>query len=293
MPADAIALPIAIASGVIPGDLTAPAMRAALVLIGRADASGNFDILKPDLERLTDLRLDNADRFLNRLRDSQFETADGMAPAFAEIVYIAGIKGRLAGVIRGQLSAALIDSISSPVHAGRTVTLAFDELRRLRTTPGILLLLWLSTRRGDDELRIRMTDRDALQVFGPYVARAAITRTTKRDGEHQWTGLSRIFSELVEPGIRDLWGAIPGYDIDAVPMSRTGLGRGRAWSHIEVSMVRLVRRMSVKQLAARQREIEDYERRKHINEDPAKMRPTGSVEPQEPGASVPDNEGAQ
>ncbi len=290
---DPITLPVALATGLVLQGLTAPAMRLSLVLIASASSSGRIDVLKPQLERRAGVRLDNADRTLNRPRGATIAVGEYEAPAFAELDYQAGIQKRLAGIVRGQLSPELIGEIAHPRHGGRTITVDGEELRRLDSVPGILLWLRLALdrQRGDDRVRIHLTDEDAAAIFGGYVQRAAITRTTADGETFRATSLSRIYDDLVAPAVRDLWG-IEGYVVDAAPIVPVVRQRGRAWSSIEITMTKTRKRLSLRELAALGRDADEYELRKHANSDPSKMRSNGSPKSKRGGANVPSNEGA-
>lgn len=269
-----ISVPLAFGHGRIPAGLTAPAMRAALVLIARANPSGEFDIMKPELEALAGLRLDAADRFFDRLRGSQL-ACDGVAlPAFDSIEYVPGVQKRLAGIIRGRLSPEVLHEITLPRWSGQRLQVDAGELAKLTTVPGILLWLRLGVERQSgrgQEFRLRLTDEDAAGIFGPYTGRAAIKRKTKSEGEFQWTSLSRIYDQLIGPGIKDLWDAIEGAVVDARPVVPER-GRGRAWSHVEITMSKLRPMPSLRELQAASNSALDYERRKHKPTDPAKAR---------------------
>lgn len=263
MPATTARLPIALCQGLILGGLSAPALRIALVLAAHADASGRFSMTKPSLERLTDIRMDNADRILDRVRGAEAEIDGDPVRAFDDITYTPGVQKRLAGIVTGSLSSGMVTAMAHPRFGGRFVTVDLGELGKLSTVPGILLWLRLATERRDGEVRLRLRDEDMLGLFGSYIGRAAITRTTVKDGEHVWTGLSRIFTNLVDPGVRDLWNALEDVLVDARPISRTGRGHGRAWSSIELEMAPVRKLPSIREMAAAEREKAAYHARKH------------------------------
>lgn len=98
----------ALAQGVLPTGLTAPAFRAFLVLLASADGSGQIDILKPELERLSGNRMDNAHRFLDRLRDALID-AQGVEPApwFSNLDYTPGVE-------KGWLASSVVNSPLPP-----------------------------------------------------------------------------------------------------------------------------------------------------------------------------------
>jgi len=263
MPAITSRLPIALCRGLVLGGLSAPALRIALVLAAHSTGDGRFSMTKPTLERLTAIRMDNADRTLDRVRGAEVDIDGDVVRAFDDIMYTPGVQKRLAGIVSGQLSSALVTAMAHPRFGGRSVTVDLGELGRLSTVPGILLWLRLSTEPRDGEVRLRFKDEDMLELFGSYIGRAAITRTTAKDGEHAWTGLSRIFTNLVDPGVRDLWDALEDVAVDARPISRTGRGHGRAWSSIEVEMSPVRKLPSIRELAAMEREKAAYHARKH------------------------------
>ncbi|QYO78391.1 hypothetical protein [Devosia salina] len=274
MPSIAVSVPLALASGRMLTGLTAPAYRAALVLISRAGNGSSFSITKPELEQLAGLRLDNADRLLERLRSSTL-AVDGVAvPAFDSIEYTPGVQKRLAGIISGTISPEFMDEISRLQWRGQKVSLDTGELVKLTTVPGILLWLRLAIERqsgSNEDFRLRLTDMDAVAIFGPYAQRAAIKRTTKSEGTFQWTSLSRIHEQLIAPAVKDLWTAIDGQVVDARP-AVPERGRGRAWSYVEISMSKLRAVPSLRELNEAMKAKAEYDERKHIVTDPAKAR---------------------
>lgn len=260
---DTISLPAALCDGLILGGLTAPSMRLALVLIATATGGpGAFDILKPELERRSGVRLDNAHRSLERVRDATLP--DGQR-AFDEISYHPGAQKRLAGIVRGLLSGPLLNAIADPRYAGRTVEIDLKELRDCGTVPGILLLLKLAPERQGraNEIRLRLVDRDCAQLFGSYLDRAGVDAIDADGVVSRSTSLSRIYADLVTPAVTDLWSALDGYTIDAVPSVPVVQRRGRAWSHIDVVVTRLERRRSVRELMGDIADHRRYKARKH------------------------------
>lgn len=272
MPAHSLSLPLAFASGLALGGLTAPAYRAALVLLSKAGADGSFDILKPDLERLAGLRLDNADRFLERIRDSHIAVPDTVAPAFDSIEYIPGVQRRLAGVVRGRLSPEIMHEIIKQRWSGQRLTLDAAELAKLSTIPGIIIWLRLAAERhavDGDDVRLRLNEHDAVSMFGSYAGRAAITRRTKSEGEFQWTSLSRLYEQLIAPGIKDLWNAVDGHVVDARPAA-PARGKGRAWAYVEITSSKLKPMTSLRELGQQSAERLRWEQRKFDKADPSK-----------------------
>lgn len=263
-------LPVALASGVVMSGLTAPALRMALVLLSELSPTGGIDMLKPRLEKLAGVRLDNAERALNRLRDARFERGDDAPFVFDELNYTPGSMKRLAGVIAGRLSPSFFESIADPSWGGKTVQVDLDELRQLSTVPGILLWLRLAIERqsGTDQFRLRMRGEDIAPIFGPYLSRATISRKTAADGQFMWTSLSRMFTSIVAPAISDLHAVLPDHVVDATPITKVGAGKGVPWLAIDVEMNRISRRPSLREMAKRSRERDEYELRKRKPTDP-------------------------
>lgn len=191
-----------LASGHVPAGLTAPALRLALVLLAAADAYGKVSVVKPHLERDAGVRLDNADRALQRVRDAVVATDDGEIKLFDEIVYLPGEQKRLAGIVTASVSG----SFRSFAGMHGEVDGPIDELRRLTTAPGICLWLYtLPLRQSGPNHRIRLKDEDTAAVFGEYLSRATV-KGSSRGETFRWTFLSRIYQELIKPGVDDLFG---------------------------------------------------------------------------------------
>src|SRR5690554_6379867 len=100
-----VLLTMALASGVLPTALPAPAFRAFVILVSLANDKGFADILKPELERLTSKRIDNANAFLEPLRETLIDMPgiDHEAVGelwFESVEYQPGEQKRLAGVVR-------------------------------------------------------------------------------------------------------------------------------------------------------------------------------------------------
>jgi hypothetical protein len=246
-------LPRILASGHVPAGLTAPALRLALVLLAAADSYGRVSVVKPHLERDAGVRLDNADRALQRVRDAVIPTEDGEIKLFDEITYLPGEQKRLAGIVTASVSgtfrsfAGMLGEIHGPI----------DELRRLTTAPGICLWLYtLPLRQAGPDHRIRLKDEDTAAVFGEYLSRATIKRSSRGE-TFQWTSLSRIYQELIMPGVEDLFGALEGWTIDAIPAVPEA-GRGRAWSHVELTVTKLAKRPTAREAMAKYRESVAY-----------------------------------
>jgi|GEM_PF-3158774 len=259
--ATAITLRLALASGVLLSGLTAPSMRAALVLMSRASEVGHIDMLKPELERLAGLRLDNANKLIERLLTSAIDIPagddpDNGEPVFDELSYTPGIEKRFAGVITGHLSPAFRSAVGSMRRAG-TMQIEIDVLRRLTTIPGIIMYLRLQAERQrsprESVFRIRLRDTDAFGWFGQYCRQASTGRKNAAGDEFRSISLGRIFRHLIEPGIRDLGDALNDMDIDAVAGIPEAAVRGRAWSHVDI-VARRLKRVSIKDLADRQDE---------------------------------------
>lgn len=257
-----LTLPAALAHGLVPASLTAPALRMALVLIGAASsATGQISMVKPHLERDAGVRLDNAHRSLERLRNATIVDARGEpALLFEDLTYLPGEQKRLAGIVSGRLSDETQEAIRSSGHAGRSITISIDELGRLSTIPGILLLLRLAVDRPHGDIRLRMDEDECARTFGDYLSRATIRRTNASGDQFRWTALSRIFAELVEPGVKDLWGALDGYVVDAIP--GVPEKKGSPWSYIDITMAKLQPRKSLRELATSLKDSQHYEIRK-------------------------------
>lgn len=270
MALETMKLPLAVASGLVMSGLTAPAMRMALVLLGRASPMGAINVLKPDLERLAGVRLDNAERSLDRLRMSQFDAGGHAEFVFDGLGYTPGAYKRLAGVITGSLTTPFADAIANPVWAGKTVEVDLAELRQLTTVPGILLWLRLAIERqaGTEQFRLRMKAEDLAPVFGPYLSRATINRRTAADGEFAWTSLSRMFNSVIAPAIEDLHAVFADHVVDATPITRAGGGKGVPWVAVDIEMERIHRRKSLRELREMGAQREEHRRRKHEPSDP-------------------------
>lgn len=199
-----IELPAALAHGLVPAGLTAPSLRMALVLLAAAsDGTGNISVMKPHLERDAAVRLDNAHRSLERLREASIVDRNGEpARLFERLVYSLGEQKRLAGIISGTVSVAAREAFAAGAMSGKAISIALPELRRLSTIPGILLLVHLAADRDGDDFRIRMDDDECVRTFGHYLSRATVERRNTDGETFRWTALSRIFAELVEPGSR-------------------------------------------------------------------------------------------
>jgi hypothetical protein len=248
----------ALAQGVLPTGLTAPAFRAFLVLLASADGSGQIDILKPELERLSGNRMDNAHRFLDRLRDALID-AQGVEPApwFNSLVYTPGVEKRLAGVIRGELSPAARALLASPRYQGQ-VQLQVDELRRLSTVPGVILYLRcqaiLAAKPSAREIVQRWNDDELLEVFGQYAASARSVRKLGSGETSVTVSLSRMTAALLRPGADDLRAALDTFTAAVIEGKPLGAGRGKAWSHVDLVLQRLSPRPKLMDLIAAQNE---------------------------------------
>ncbi len=201
----------AFSEGVLPTGLTAPAFRAFVVLISSADGSGQIDILKPELERLSGNRIDNAHRFLDRLRDSMIDAPDTEpAPWFSDLTYTPGVEKRLAGVINGELSPAARSLLASPRYQG-LVSLQVDELRRLSTVLGIILYLRcqaiLAGKPNAREIVQRWDDEELLEVFGQYAASARSVRKLKNGEASVTVSLAQAWCRRPEGSVGQLRGS--------------------------------------------------------------------------------------
>lgn len=261
-----LSLPRALSAGLIMLDLSAASMRAALVLIANARADGSVDMLKPEVERLAAVRIDNGHKFLAPIFESRIDIPgerenDAVGESvFESLNYVPGEQKRLAGIIRGQLSLSFRRAIAMPSFHGK-VDLDLDVLRRLTTVPGILMYLRIASMLGQSSNSVhRMTLKtdDAMWLFGNYIGQAA-TRTVNAAGEESMNvSLGRIHRHLIAPGVRDLAGALEDYDVDAiVAVPETPLP-GRAWSHVDVMVRRLKRVGTIKELSESQRQRAAY-----------------------------------
>lgn len=261
-----LSLPRALSTGLIMLDLSAASMRAALVLIANARSDGSIDMLKPELERLAALRIDNGHRFLTPIFESRIDIpsdrdSEGVGDSvFESLDYVPGEQKRLAGIIRGQLSLSFRRAISMPTFHGK-LDLDLDVLRRLGTVPGILIYLKIAALLGQTSAsvhRIRLKTDDAMAMFGNYVGQAA-TRTVNAAGEESMNvSLGRIHRHLIAPGVRDLAGALEDYDVEAIAAVPETPLPGRAWSHVDVMVRRLKRVGTIKELSENQRQRAAY-----------------------------------
>ncbi|GHA28331.1 hypothetical protein GCM10007989_25480 [Devosia pacifica] len=249
--------------------LTAPTFRIALVLLSIAGPNGGFSIDKPRMERLTGIRMDNARRHLERVRTATFDYGDEAAPVFSDLDYTAGVQKRLAGIISGRLSPQMVEAISNPIWAGKRIGVDFEEMKKLSTLPGLLLWLRLAVERSDgkDEFRLRLKPEDAAEMFGQYLSRATVRKKDRDGDEYMWTALSRIYSIMIEPAVKDLWNALDEHVVDATPVTPPGGGKGKAWHYVDLKFARVQRQMSIRELAQSVRDHEEYQRTKFDNPD--------------------------
>lgn len=265
-----LVLPKALAMDVLMSGLTAPGMRAALVLAGHAAADGRIDMLKPQLEKLSGTRIDNGHRFVDRLGEAVIDIPGSGDPevghdAFSDLLYTPGIEKRLAGVITGQLSGAFLSAISAARRSGQVV-LDLDVLRHLDTVAGILIYLRVQLERarapGHSVLKLRLKDADAFAWFGQYCRQASTGRTNAAGEVFRSVSLGRIHRALIDPGIRDLAAAVDDLDIDAIAGIPETAVRGKAWSHVDIMVRKLRRVATISELDAAGRQQTAYEARK-------------------------------
>lgn len=266
-----LVLPRGLAVGVIMSGLTAPSMRAALVLAGYAKEDGRVDMLKPELERLSGTRIDNGHKFLERILQSVIDIpgsdeAEIGEPVFDELTYSPGIEKRLAGVVHGQLSGSFRTAISRMTRTG-TVTLDIDVLRHLDTIAGILIYLRIAleqaARPAASVLKIRLRDTDAYSWFGQYCQQASTGTVNAAGDQIRSVSLGRIHRHLIAPGIKDLAAAVDDLDLDAIAGIPEEAVRGRAWSHVDIVARKLRRMPTIGELdAAGKQRIAYHERKK-------------------------------
>jgi hypothetical protein len=262
-----LSLPQGLAEGIILSDLSAPAMRATLVLIAAAKADGSINLLKPDLEMIAAVRIDNGHRFLDALTESCLDMpADQEHVSYGDAVfksldYQPGEQKRFAGIIRGQLSDSFRGAVSEPRWQGR-IEIDLDVLRRLTTVPGILMYLkiagMLARNPSQSVHRMRLKINDAMALFCNYGGQAA-TKTRNAAGEFSLNiSLGRIHRHLITPALIDLGNALEDFDVDAVVAMPENPAPGRAWSHIDIMVRRLIRLGTLSDLNERQRQRGAY-----------------------------------
>lgn len=259
---ETIRVPAALARGILASGLTAPAMRAFVVLLGHADPSGKIDIIKPKLAEQAGVRLDNAHRFLEPLRESMIDInadcIDGEGHWFDDLTYEPGRRSATAGVIRGQISGAALAVLSHP-DLGGEIPLLVAELRRLGTVPGILMYLHARALIGKSPKSNALTlrfDEAALGVLLGEYRRSAVSKTKLANGETSTTvSISRIAATLLSPGVDDLASAVDDF---AVGMREGRLARSNRWKHVDVELQRLAPKKSLREMLRADRKKEDY-----------------------------------
>lgn len=253
-----ISVPVALGAGALPTGLPAPAYRAFVMLASLANDGGYVNILKPELERLTGTRIDNANRFLEPIRDSLIDLPglDDVAvgePWFDEIDYVPEEQKRLAGVITAQLSPAG-RSVQRSLRWPGNFPIAADEFRRLSTATGIIV--YLRCRRiiagvgKVSEIVERFDDETLFSVFGQY-AKAAVSSKRNAAGDIvQTLSLSRMTEVLLEPGVADVRAHADDI-ILAIDVAKPGSGgRGRRWSHVDLVIAPRPKRRTLRELDA-------------------------------------------
>lgn len=254
-------VPRALAHGVLPSGLTAPALRAFIVLLAHADAAGSIDMLKPLLVEHSGTRIDAASRFLEPLRATTMATAHGHAldgePWFDDVTYAPGERTKFAGVVKTTLSPAARTIMAQPDLIG-SVEIQVDEFRRLNTVPGIILYLRLRDELAQApkarSVTMRAVVEDLHGLFGIYCA-AAASKRVNADGEVEMSlGLSRVTATLLRPAVADVARAIDGYAVDLIECKAEGAGRGVRWRHVDIVAERLAPKRTMKDLGAAERE---------------------------------------
>lgn len=126
-------IPAALEHGVLPTGLTAPALRAFIVLIGHAADDGAVDILKPMLVDWSGTRIDAMHRFLEPLRSTVIDVAERHNADgenwFSELSYIPGERTKYAGIVKGTVSTTARAVLAETGRHG-TISIAIDELWR-------------------------------------------------------------------------------------------------------------------------------------------------------------------
>lgn len=254
-------VPRALAHGVLPAGLTAPALRAFVIMLAHAGPDGTIDLLKPALVDQSGTRIDAASRFLEPLRSTTIAIAMGNAADgehwFDEIRYRPGERTKFAGVIAAQLSPAARTIMAQPDLVG-TIEIQVDEFRRLTTVPGVLLYLRLR-----DELArapkakavtMRAVVEDLHGLFGVYCA-AAASKRVNADGDLELTlGLSRVTATLLVPAVADLAKAMDTVGVDLIEGKAEGAGRGVRWRHVDIVAERLAPRKTMVVIGAAEKE---------------------------------------
>jgi len=250
-------VPRALAHGVLPSGLTAPALRAFVVMLASADDDGQIDMLKPDLVEWSGTRIDAMHRFLEPIRSAPIDVAAGHeddgAPWWAEIEYSPGERTKFAGVVRGTLSTEARFILAETERRG-TIGIEVDEFRRLTTVPGILVYLRireeLQKSQNAKVINMRAVVEDLHGLFGCYCA-AAASKKQRADGEVEMTlGLSRVTATLLRPAIADVARAIDDWEVALQEGKVEGAGRGVRWRHVDIVVGRLAKKKSLKDLIA-------------------------------------------
>ena len=253
-----IHLPVALGAGALPTGLPAPAYCAFVMLASLANDGGYVNILKPEFERLTGTRIDNANKFLEPLRNSVIDIP-GIEDAyngelwFDDIRYVPGEQKRLAGIVHAQLSEAGRSVLRSLRWPG-TFPIAVDEFRRLSTAVGIIVYLrcrrLLHAAGKATEIVERFDDETLVRVFGQY-ARAAVSSKRNAAGEvSQTLSLSRMTEVLLEPAIHDVRAHADDIILAIDAAKPEGGGRGRRWSHVDLVIAPRPKRRTLRELDA-------------------------------------------
>ncbi|WP_417584365.1 hypothetical protein [Pelagibacterium sp.] len=260
-PTDAVIdIPLPLAQTLYPSGLSAPQMRAMIVLLSRVNADGYFEILKPQLEEAADLRIDNATRFLMPLFESLVGNIAEPDLWFDDLQYIPGIRRTTAGVIKGKLSPA--GGYHMQLDRG-FVPIRVEEFRSYSSVHAILLRLrlgaWFHLNPGMKQMKIRMTAEDVHDMFGDY-CRAA--RRERPDGDYEIT-LGRLLASVLTPGAEQINAISDEFSVGLSAKRKASGAVGRALEFVEISANRLEDRATLKDLvkATRYRERMQRHRR--------------------------------
>ncbi|WEJ31691.1 hypothetical protein [Devosia sp. SD17-2] len=267
-----------LSKGLLPTGLTAPGLRAFVVLLAHAKPDGTVDMLKPDLERLANVRIDQGDRFMHPLRESSIDCPADRSlieyPWFDSIDYEPGQYRRTAGRFLGRLSYAALGLMSLSRWSG-SVPVDVDEFKRLSTVGGIILYLrcraLLAEQPKTVEAQMRLQIEDVHEIFGFYCD-AAISRK-KVDGVVRWKSLSlsRVSRVLLQPGIDDIKRNADDLLIDLREIKAPGSGRGKPWKRVDIVFGPLPKRTSLRDLNMRGIEKQEHAARRFTSVDPAEF----------------------
>ncbi|MEO8758648.1 MAG: hypothetical protein ABI398_12965 [Devosia sp.] len=253
-------IPYAVAEHAVLGGLSAAQMRIALVLIAM-NVTSQTSIVKPMFERVTGVRLSNADRVLGAIVADGIISTDIAAfdgkPIFESWTYIRGERGRIAGVIDAKLSIDLQYLISAAGMRHPDIEIAADELRRYSSVAGILMRLrigaFFARYPHVKKMEASVTPEAGAALFGAFGAKLARIERTTADGEVKaYTSLFRLNAGVIAPGAAEVnsmpistRGSLPGFKVTATPIVQdTGAGPGQHWISVDLDVVRTVARKS-------------------------------------------------